>query len=177
MESGSLLLRFFILYRRQNVFICEELNKDGLGHNKHRINVWILLGWTLEGRVGRATGNLHFFYFANTSYGIYHLNTPDQIFCNPTTPQFKLFMNPPLTMELLHLSFNQSSELDKPILSNPAVSYLWPVDVARAKCRKWSCDWPKIFRWSIWALTGQKPCLYITKQSFLMASPSAFTLL
>ncbi len=45
----------------------EELNDDELGHNKHMINGRILLGWVLKGWVGRATGNLNFFYFANTS--------------------------------------------------------------------------------------------------------------
>ncbi len=42
----------------------EELKNDVLGHNKHMINGRILLGWALEGRLGRVTGNLHFFYFA-----------------------------------------------------------------------------------------------------------------
>ncbi len=40
------------------------LKNDGLGHNKHMINERILLGWVIEDRVGRVSGNHHFFYFA-----------------------------------------------------------------------------------------------------------------
>ncbi len=67
MEYKSLLLRFLHYTDDKMCLSGKEFNNDGLGHNKYRIDVRILLGWALEGRVGRATGNLHFFYFPNPS--------------------------------------------------------------------------------------------------------------
>ncbi len=50
MEFESLLLPYYT-----NAKMClfgEELNNDGLGHNKQMINGRILLGQALEDRVG-----------------------------------------------------------------------------------------------------------------------------
>ncbi len=59
----------FLHYTDANMCLSgEESINDGLGHNKHMIKGRILLGWALEeGMDGRATGNLHFFKFANPS--------------------------------------------------------------------------------------------------------------
>ncbi len=127
MEFESLLLRFLHYTYAKMCLSGKELNNDRLGHNKHMINRLILLGRTLEGRVGRVTGNVHFFYFAYPFQLNVSLNTPNQIYCKFPPPWFKLFMPP---LELLHLIFSQS-ESDKPILSNHNVSDLWPADAAR----------------------------------------------
>ncbi len=55
MEFESLLLRFLHYTDTKMSLSTEELKNDGLGHNKHMINERILLGWALEGRVGRMT--------------------------------------------------------------------------------------------------------------------------
>ncbi len=58
------LSRFcFVFLHYTDAKIClsgQELNNDGLGHNKHMIKGRILLGCVLEGRDGRETGNLLF---------------------------------------------------------------------------------------------------------------------
>ncbi len=86
MEYKSLLLRFLHYTDAKMCLSGEELNNDGLGNNKHRINVQILLGWELEGRVGRATRNLHYFYFANPSRSNLSLNTPIRFIATLPTP-------------------------------------------------------------------------------------------
>ncbi len=84
----------------------EELNNNGLGHNKHIIKGIFLLGWALEGRVSLATGNLNFFYFANPSQSNLFLNTTNQIYCDPPPNQI-IHEPPPLQIKLLYLIFNQ----------------------------------------------------------------------
>ncbi len=94
MEYKSLLL-CFLHYTDFKMYLSgEEFNKDMLGHNKHRINVRILLGWALEGRIGWATGNLHFFYFANPLTIEFIPQHPQSNLLQPSPPQFKLCMNP-----------------------------------------------------------------------------------
>ncbi len=63
------------------MFTGEELNNDGLGHNKHMIKGRIVLGLALEGGDGQVTGNL-FFNFAN----------PSQSNLSPQYPRSNLFI-------------------------------------------------------------------------------------
>ncbi len=94
MEFESLLLRFLNYIDAKMCLSGEEWNNDRLGHNKHIIKGIILLGWALEGKVGRATRNVHFFYFANPSQSNLSPNTPNQIYYAPPPP-IELFINPP----------------------------------------------------------------------------------
>ncbi len=64
---------------------------------------------------------------------IYPSTPPIQFIATP--PPIQIIWPPPLQLKLLHLIFSQS-ESDKPILSNPAVTVLWPADIACAKWRK-----------------------------------------
>ncbi len=67
MEYKLLLLRFLHYTDAKMCLSGEELNNDGLGHTKHRINVRILLGWALIElalKVGSvAIGKSSFFLF------------------------------------------------------------------------------------------------------------------
>ncbi len=64
----SFLLCFLLHYTDAKIYLSgEELNNDGLWHNKHMIKGRILLGWALEGRDSWVTRNLHFLNFANLS--------------------------------------------------------------------------------------------------------------
>ncbi len=175
MEFGSLLLRFLHYTDAKMCLSGEELKNDRLGHNKNRINVRILLGWALEGMVDQGTGNLHFFYFANTSRSNLSLNTSIKFIATPHPIQF---ICDPLPSRLNYCIWfltnrNQTSPFWVILLSvtfDLLMSHTQNVE-------KWSRDWRKIFRLSIWAATAQKPRFYIIKQSFLAASPSAFALL
>ncbi len=82
---------------------------------------------------------------------IYHLNTPNEIYCNP--PPY--LWPPSFPIELLHLIFKQS-ESDKPILRYPAVSDLWLLMSLTQNVEKWSRDWWKNFRRSIWSTDSPK---------------------
>ncbi len=169
----------FLHYTDANMCLSgEELNNDGLGQNKHIIKGIILLGLVLEYRVSRATGNLHFFYFDNPFQSNLSPQHPQSNLLRCLSPLIELFMNPrPFPIELLHLIFNQP-ESDKPILSNPAVSDLWPAAITHATWWK-MVMWPTKDCWIVHLITqtDKKIFLYIIKQSLLTASPSAFTLL
>ncbi len=70
---------FALFLHYMDAKIClsgEELNNDGLGHNKHMIKGRILFGWVLEDREGQAAENLIFF----------QLCQPLQIKFNSSTP-------------------------------------------------------------------------------------------
>ncbi len=92
MEYEWLLLRVLHYTDAKMCLSGQELNNDGLGHSKHRKNVWILLGWVLEGRVGRLTGNLHFFYFAK----------PLPIEFTPQHPQTNLLQPSPHLIQIIY---------------------------------------------------------------------------
>ncbi len=76
----SFLLTFLHYTHAKICLSGEELNNDGLWHNKHMIKGRILLGWLLEGRDGQVTGNLHCSTLPTPSNRIYLLNTADPIY-------------------------------------------------------------------------------------------------
>ncbi len=145
----SPLLRFLHYTDAKVCLSGEELNNDGLGHNKHRINVCILLGWEVEGRVGRATGNLHFSYFANPSQSNLSRNTPNQIYCNPPPP-IKIIYDPLHSQLNYYIWFLTHQNRTSPfwlILLSVTFDLLL---LHAQNVEKWSRDWRKIFRLSIW---------------------------
>ncbi len=155
----------------------EELNNDGLRHNKHMTNEWILLGWTLEGRVVQATGNHHFFYFANPSRSNLSLNTPIKFIATPPPHPIQIIYDPVHSHSNYYIWFLTNQSLTSPFWVT-LLSVTFDLLLLRVQNdEKWSRDWWNIVGRSIWALTAQKPCLYIIKQSFLMVSPSVFALL
>ncbi len=70
-ECLNRLCNFYVVFLQyMHAKIClsgEELNNDGLGHNKHIIKGRIVLCSVLQGRDVRVTGNPHFFNFAKHS--------------------------------------------------------------------------------------------------------------
>ncbi len=125
-----------------------------------------LVGHLKVGSVGRPE-ILIFSTLPTLPNGIYHLNTMIKFIAILPLSDSNYLWPPSHPIKLLHLIFNQS-ESDKPILSNPAVSDVWPVYVAHAKCWKMVLWLTKDFLDDpSGALTSQKPCLYIIKQSLL----------
>ncbi len=141
MEFQLLLLRFVHYTNTKINLSCKELNNDELRHNKQMINRRILLGWVLEGRLSRATGNLHFFYFAHTSLSNLspqHLRT---IFSN-THP-------PPALDQIIHESLSPPNWIITfNFWTNPfwviLLSVTFDLLMHMQNEVKWSCDWQKI---------------------------------
>ncbi len=166
MEFESLLLRFL---HCTDAKMC--LSGEELVDNKHIINgEFCLVGHLKVGSVRR----LEIFIFSTWPIPPNQMYPLNQIYCNAPLPPIESFMTPLPSQSNYYIWFLTNQESDKPILSNTAVSDLWPAAVTCAK-------WWKMVMWLMkdcWIVqTDQKPCLYITKQSFVTASPSAFTLL
>ncbi len=132
LNGSRFCLDFYIIDAKMCLY-GEAFNNDGLGHNKHMIKGRILLGWTFEVRVDQMT--VIIFSILPTP--------PDRIY--PSTRPIKFIATPPPRIQIIYDPFHFHSnyyiwfltnQLDKPFLSNIAVSYLWPADVACAKWRK-----------------------------------------
>ncbi len=156
---------------------CKEMKNDGLGHNKHMINGWISLDWALEGRVGQVIGNLHIFLLCQPLQikfiPLTKLTMPRSNLWRPP-PSDQIIHNPQLNYYIWFLT-NQSRKSPFWVI---LLSVTFDLLMSHAQnVEKWSNDRQKLVGRFIWSLTAPKPCLYIIKQSFLTALPSAFALL
>ncbi len=169
MEFEYLLLRVLHYTDAEMCLSGKEFNNDELGHNKHMVNGEILLS-----RVNRVTRN-HFSILPTP---------PNQMY--PSTPPIKFIATAP-PIQIIYDPFHSHLNYCIWFLTNQSqTSPFWVILLSESfdlmmshmqSDEKLSHDWQKIVGWSIWALAAQKPCLYIIKENFLMALPSAFALL